>query len=130
MCVPVFQRNLLPAASISMQQVPCQHWYTYSTEMQCHNPGNCSLMTDVITGIAYGSSGKDTNLLSGNSQNNYNTIHECDEMAYSSEKSWINHKREVFTYQVFIYVFEVQEKYMWYSSVMGLTECLLTLYYI
>jgi len=63
-------------------------------------------MTDVITGIEYGSSGKDTDLLSAITKYKYNTIHECDEMAYSFEKSWTNHKREVFTYQVFIYVFE------------------------
>jgi len=66
-------------------------------------------MTDVITGIEYGSSGKDMDLLSGNTKYKYSTIHECDEMAHSFEKSWTNHKREVFTYQVFIYVFEYKK---------------------
>jgi len=66
-------------------------------------------MTDVITGIEYGSSGKDMDLLSGNTKYQYNTSHECDEMAYSSEKSWTNHKREVFTYKVSIYVFEYKK---------------------
>jgi hypothetical protein len=72
-----------------------------SAEMQCHNPDNCSLMIDVITGIEYGSSGKDIDLLSGIMKNKYK---EFDEMANSSKKSWTNHKREVFTFKVFIYV--------------------------
>jgi hypothetical protein len=39
-------------------------------------------------------------LLSHITKYKYNTIHECDEMAYSFKKSWTNHKRQVFTYQV------------------------------
>jgi len=66
-------------------------------------------MTDVITGIEYGSSGKDMDLLSGITKHKYNTIHECDEMAHSFEKSWTNHKHKVFTYQVFINVFEYKK---------------------
>jgi hypothetical protein len=66
-------------------------------------------VTDVITGIEYGSSGKDTDLLSGITKYKYNTIHECDDMANPFEKSWTSHKREVFTYQVFIYIFEYKK---------------------
>jgi hypothetical protein len=66
-------------------------------------------MTDVITGIEYGPSGKDIDLLSGITKYKYNTIHECDEMAHSFEKSWTNHKRDVFTYKVFIYVFDYKK---------------------
>jgi hypothetical protein len=63
-------------------------------------------MIGVITGIEYGSSGKDMDLLSDITKPKYDTIRECDENAYSFEKLWTNHKREVFTYQVFIYVLE------------------------
>lgn len=66
-------------------------------------------MTDVLAGIEYGSNGKDTNLLSDMTRNKYNTIQECDEMAYSFEKSWTNHKHQIFTYQVFIYELGVKE---------------------
>ena len=66
-------------------------------------------MTHVITGIEYGSSGKDMDLLSENTKYKYNTIHECDGMAHSYKTSWTNHKREVFTYQVFICVFEYKK---------------------
>jgi len=66
-------------------------------------------MTGVITGIEYGSSGKDMDLLTDITKYKYNTTHECDEMAHSFEKSWTNQKREVFTYQVFIYVFEYKK---------------------
>lgn len=66
-------------------------------------------MIGVNTGIEYGSSGKDMDLLSDITKHKYSTIHECDEMAYSFEKSWTNHKREVFTYQVFIYVLKYEK---------------------
>lgn len=66
-------------------------------------------MTDVLAGIEYGTNGKDSNLLSDVTRYKYNTIKECDEMAYSFEKSWTNHKHEIFTYQVFIYVIVVKE---------------------
>lgn len=75
-----------------------------SAETQCHNPGNFSLMTDVITGIEYGSSGKDTDLLSDIKKDEYKTVHECDDNTHLFQKSWTNHKHEVFTYEVFIYV--------------------------
>jgi hypothetical protein len=66
-------------------------------------------VTYVLTGIEYGSNGKDAHLLSDVTRYKYNTIQECDEMAHSYEKSWTNHKHQIFTYQVFIYVLGVKE---------------------
>jgi hypothetical protein len=65
--------------------------------------------TGIIAGIEYGSNGKDINLLSDAIRDHYNDIKYCDEVAYSFEKSWTNQERQIFTYKVFIYVFEVTE---------------------
>jgi hypothetical protein len=49
------------------------------------------------------------NLLSGGTKSKYDTIKECDEMVYSFGKSWTNHRHQIFTYKVLIYVLEVRE---------------------
>jgi hypothetical protein len=68
-----------------------------------------NLTTGIFPGIEYGSDGKDRNLLSDDTRYHYSNIKYCDEAAYSYEKSWTNQERQVFTYKVFLYVFQATE---------------------